>query len=181
MELPHKIHDATLIRELDRDGITINYHAIMDSPAGQHAQVRRVLPHVTPNAEESASIQRRIADLSHISHPFLQRVNQLTLDQEVVYIIEGHREGLSLHQVLQWCRAKNVVLPVNIYLFLLVQICTALEALHTTRAVETKGQHLLHRALPQRRLPHARREDTPRELWTCGLSAKPAACHRHTV
>ena len=144
MKLPQKLGSFTLIRELADDGITRSFLGIMDHPAGKRVNVRQVIPYVSKDPKRLAEIRLRVGDLLHLEHPNLQRVIDFHLIGNCFYIIEERREGVSLQALLQWCRGHQRALPHNIFLHIIANLCTALEALHSTAGRDSRTANLLH-------------------------------------
>ena len=147
MNLPQKLGSFTLIRELSDDGIACSYLGILDEPAGKQVQIRQVFSEVTKDPQHLTSIRLRIGDLLHVNHPYLQPVHDFKLIKSSFYLVEEHVEGVSLSTLLKWLRASNIRLPTNLYLYFVVNLCTALEALHATAGRDSRTPHILHRAI----------------------------------
>ena len=106
-----------------------------------------MLSHVTKDPKQLTRIRLRIGDLLHVSHPYLQPVHDFKLIKSSFYLIEQHAHEVRLSDLLKWMRASNVRIPPNLYLYFLVNLCTALEALHATAGRDSRTPHILHRGI----------------------------------
>jgi len=145
--LPHAIGGYTLHRKLGTGGVAESYLGTHDAGGGKNVVVRRILPFVLRDAVRLASIEARIRDLLGVRHPFLVHVIDHIAEGEDHFLIEEYVHGVTLEQVLNWCRQSGHVVPHNVFLNVATQICNGLEALHGRSGKGSSAEHVLHLSL----------------------------------
>lgn len=145
--LPHSVSGYTLQRKLGTGGVAESYLGTHDAAGGRQVVVRRVLPFVLRDAARLASIEARIRDLLGVRHPFLVHVVDHVVEADEHFVVEEYVNGVTLEQVLNWCRQSGHVVPPNVFLNIATQICNGLEALHGRSGKGSSAEHVLHLAL----------------------------------
>ncbi len=152
--LPHKVGDYTLHRKLGTGGVAESYLGTSgqggqaaDSAAGKPVVVRRILPFVLRDAGRLSAIDGRIRDLIGVRHPYLVHVLEHLVEGDDHFIVEEYVDGVTLEQVLNWCRQSGHQIPHNVFLNIATQICNGLEALHGRSGKGSATEHVLHYAL----------------------------------
>ncbi len=134
----------TLVRALDNDGVCQSYVGILDDSIGTPRIVRQVLPSLYRDEALRTSIRARIGDLLPIRHPNLLPIVH-TFDQDgALYLVHDWPDTISLADLVRWCRTTDSSVPRNVFLHIAVQICNALEALHSEKGVMTGAPEVLH-------------------------------------
>ena len=63
------------------------------------------------------------------------------------FIVEEKVDGISLRKLLNWTRSQGAPLPPNVFLNLATQMCTALDALHSSDSIAGGSDQILHLGL----------------------------------
>ncbi len=147
MLLPRKVGPFTLMRKVDADAMAESYVAILDAPAGKQVVARRLLSAVTRDPARMAQIRGRVADLRSARHPALAAVLELVETDGEAYVLEEQVEGAELRRVVDHCADHGLRIPHNVYLEIGVQLCNAMEALHSRPGIESGSENVLHLAL----------------------------------
>ncbi len=145
--LPHSVGGYTLQRKLGTGGVAESYAGTHDAAGGRRIVVRRVLPFIHRDPARLASIEARVHDLLGVRHPFLVQVLDHVVEGDEHFIIEEFVPGVTLDQVLNWCRQSGHQVPHNVFLNIATQICNGLEALHGRSGKGSSAEHVLHLAL----------------------------------
>ncbi len=143
--LPHSVGGTTLLRKLGTGGVAESYLGTQEG--GRQVVVRRLLPFVLRDPARLASIEARILDLLGVRHPFLVHVLDHLTEGEEQYLVEEYVHGVTLEQVLTWCRQSGHIIPHNVFLNIATQICNGLEALHGRSGKGSSAEHVLHLSL----------------------------------
>ncbi|MSQ03613.1 MAG: serine/threonine protein kinase [Myxococcales bacterium] len=145
--LPHSFGGYTLQRKLGTGGVAESYVGTHDSGGGRRVVVRRILPFILRDAARLGSIDARVRDLLGVRHPFLVQVVDHLVEDDEHFIVEEYVPGVTLEQVLTWCRQSGHHVPHNVFLNIATQICNGLEALHGRSGKGSSSEHVLHLSL----------------------------------
>ncbi|MBM4368847.1 MAG: serine/threonine protein kinase, partial [Deltaproteobacteria bacterium] len=151
--LPHKVGDYTLHRKLGTGGVAESYlgtsgqGASSATGSGKAVVVRRILPFVLRDAGRLSAIEGRVRDLIGVRHPYLVHVLEHVVEGDEHFLVEEYVDGVTLEQVLNWCRQSGHQIPHNVFLNIATQICNGLEALHGRSGKGSASEHVLHYAL----------------------------------
>ncbi len=126
--LPHTIGAITLHRKIGTGSVAESYLATQD---GKPVLARRVLAFIARDPGRLAAIEARVEELSGFRHPSLVQVHGIVRENGETCIVEEFVEGVSLERLIAAARTGSVQLPPNLFLHIAVQICNALEALHS--------------------------------------------------
>ncbi len=141
--LPHSVGGYSLTRKLGTGGVAESYLGTHEA-GGKPVVVRRILPFVLRDPARLSSIEARIRDLLGVRHPFLVHVIDHIAEGEDHFLVEEYVNGVTLEQVLNWCRQSGHVVPHNVFLNIATQICNGLEALHGRSGRGSSAEHVLH-------------------------------------
>ena len=139
--LPQNLGSLTLHRKIGTGTVAESYLAT--GADGKPAVVRRILPFIVKDPSRKAGIEARVAELSGFRHPALVHVNGVLEAGGETFIVEEYVDGVSLERLITSARNLGVSLPPNLFLHIAVQICNALEALHS-RPGATGADSVLH-------------------------------------
>ena len=139
--LPKNIGSLTLHRKIGTGTLAESFLAT--GADGKPAVVRRILPFIAKDPARLAGIEARVGELSGFRHPALVQVTGTVEEGGETFIIEEYVEGVSLERLITAARNQGSSLPANLFLHIAVQICNALEALHS-RQGSTGAGSVLH-------------------------------------
>jgi len=139
--LPQNLGSLTLHRKIGTGTVAESYLAT--GADGKPAVVRRILPFIVKDPSRKAGIEARVAELSGFRHPALVHVDGVLEAGGETFIVEEYVDGVSLERLITSARNQGVTLPPNLFLHIAVQICNALEALHS-RPGATGADSVLH-------------------------------------
>lgn len=142
--LPHTVGSLTLHRKLGTGSVAESYLATQGD--GKTVLARRLLTFISRDPNRIASINGRVAELSGFRHPSLVHVSGAVQEGGETIIIEEFMEGVSLDRLVAAARNQGVQLPPHLFLHIAVQVCNALEALHS-RPSTAGGESVLHLGL----------------------------------
>ena len=119
------------------------------SRAGETVAIKRLLPEMTQNAE-AVDMFLSEADVSRLlQHPNIIEVietGQVPEGQgESYYIAMEFVDGRDLGQILERCRVRNILLPVDFSVFLLSKLLEALDHAHHAKSRSGSPLEIVHR------------------------------------
>jgi len=135
-----------LMRRLETTTLEPEFVAVLDSPPGKRAVVRRLEMGGTDIEEEVAKLDTRIRRLKAIAHPALVPVLQGYADGGAYYAVEDRCDQISLRAIIERQKQAGKRLPAPVFLHIAIQACRAVEALHQSSA-KSKKELMLHEAL----------------------------------
>ena len=127
--LPKTIGSLTLERKIGTGNVAESYLATQRN--GKPAIVRRILPFIARDPVRLAEIAARVKDLAGFRHPALVHVVGTVEEGGETFMVEDRVDGISLERVIVAARTHNARIPSNLFLHIAVQVCNALEALHS--------------------------------------------------
>ena len=98
-QLPRKVGDFTLTRQVHSGPLSERFLGILDSPVGKQVSIRRLGPDVTADRQLTTAIENRIADLLPIKHALLVEVLDLVIHLRLGAISP---EGATFHGLLHF-------------------------------------------------------------------------------
>ena len=127
--LPKTIGSLTLERKIGTGNVAEAYLATQRN--GKPALVRRILPFIARDPARLAAIEARVNELAGFRHPALVHVIGTVEEGGETFMVEDRVDGVSLERVIVAARTHNSRIPANLFLHIAVQVCNALEALHS--------------------------------------------------
>lgn len=147
MDLPQTFGSLTLVRTLGRIGAMDAYEAFLGEPGRLRVFVRHAHPAEGRDPMEQAAVETRAKDLAAVRHPLLVSVLDAFREGDHLFVVEEWVDGITLAEVVGWCRQTGTRLSKNALLHLATQVCDGLEALHDRPGKATGQPHVLHLAL----------------------------------
>ncbi len=139
--LPLQLGTLTLHRKLGTGSVAESYLATQAD--GSRAVARRILPFIAKDPHRLAAISARAEELAGFRHPSLVHVVGTFQEGGDTFMLEEHVEAVSLERLMAHARSHGQHLPPNVYLHIAVQVCNALEALHS-RPSTSGADSVLH-------------------------------------
>ena len=107
--------------------------------------LKRMLPHLSKDAAFISSFVREAKLASLLVHPNIAQIYDFGRIGNVYFIAMEHVDGLDVSKLLRYSRRHNALLPVNVVLSILSQLCEALEYAHTFVDENGQSQGIVHR------------------------------------
>jgi serine/threonine protein kinase len=107
--------------------------------------LKRMLPHLSEDAEFVNSFVREAKMASLLVHPNIAQIYDFGLIDNVYYIAMEHVDGHALNRLLRDSQRHNTLPPVNVALSILCELCAALEYAHTLVDENGQPQGMVHR------------------------------------
>jgi serine/threonine protein kinase len=117
--------------------------------AGELVAIKRLLPEMAENAE-AVDMFLSEADVSRLlRHPNIIEVIETgqinTADGESYYIAMEFVDGRDLGQILERCRTRKILLPVDFSVFLVSKLLEALDYAHNAKSRSGSPLEIVHR------------------------------------
>jgi len=107
--------------------------------------IKRILPHLTNNAEFVKMFVDEAKLAAQLSHPNILEIYDLGKIDESHYIAMEHIEGRDLRSILDACRDREVAVPVPVALQIAILLAGALDYAHKKRDFDNRDLGLVHR------------------------------------
>ncbi|MEE4270892.1 MAG: TonB family protein [Thermoanaerobaculales bacterium] len=107
--------------------------------------IKRILPHLTNNAEFVKMFVDEAKLAAQLSHPNILEIYDLGKIDESHFIAMEHIEGRDLRSILDSCRDREVAVPVPVALQVAILLAGALDYAHKKRDFDNRDLGLVHR------------------------------------
>jgi len=130
-----------IISKIKQGGFGIVYYGfdrVFDKPVA----IKAVEPALLQNADYTNLFLNEAKNAAKLSHSNIIHIYDLVKEQDGQYfIIMEFVEGFDLGRILRQCKKKNIILPIDLIVYILKEVCKALEYAHNKRSPIT-NQHL---------------------------------------
>jgi serine/threonine protein kinase len=107
--------------------------------------LKRMLPHLTHDAEFISSFVHEARLASLLAHPTIAHIYDFGQINGVYYIAMEHVDGFDLRKLLRYSQQQKVLPPVGVVLSIMCELCEALEYAHTFVDENGHAQGIIHR------------------------------------
>ncbi|TMQ17470.1 MAG: serine/threonine protein kinase, partial [Deltaproteobacteria bacterium] len=107
--------------------------------------LKRMLPHLTQDAEFIGSFVHEAKLASSLVHPNIAHIYDFGQINNVYYIAMEHVDGFNVRKLLRYSQQQKVVPPLGVVLSILCELCEALEYAHTFVDESGQAQGIVHR------------------------------------
>jgi serine/threonine protein kinase len=107
--------------------------------------LKRMLPHLSEDAEFVNSFVREAKLASLLVHPNIAQIYDFGQIDNVYFIAMEHVDGFDVSKLLRRSHRDNAVPPLNVVLSILAELCEALEYAHTFVDENGQPQGIVHR------------------------------------
>ncbi|TMQ08457.1 MAG: PEGA domain-containing protein, partial [Deltaproteobacteria bacterium] len=107
--------------------------------------LKRMLPHLADDAKFIQSFVREAKLASLLVHPNIAQIYDFGRVGSVYYIAMEHVDGFDVRKMLRYANRHKDVLPLNVVLSILCELCDALEYAHTFVDEDGQPQGIVHR------------------------------------
>lgn len=150
-QLPRAVGPLTIERRQGSDGVVDTYRGIWHSQDGQPVVVRRFKDWVVANPALLSKVESRVADLRALRNPRLVGVLDYIHTGKGAsrerLLVEEAPDGVDLmHITVEVARAGESLSP-RLVQHIALELCAALEALHSLRGSASGEDPMLHRAV----------------------------------
>ena len=134
-----------IISKIKQGGFGIVYYGfdrVFDKPVA----IKAVEPALLQNADYTNLFLNEAKNAAKLSHNNIVHIFDLVQEQDGQYfIIMEFVEGFDLGRILRQCKKKNVILPIDISVYILKEVCKALEYAHNKRSpITNQPLKLIH-------------------------------------
>src|SRR5262245_19937756 len=107
--------------------------------------LKRMLPHLSKDAQFVNSFVREAQLASLLIHPNIAQIYDFGQVDNVYFIAMEHVDGICVRELLRHCHHHHCLLPINVVLSILCELCLALEYAHTFVAENGQPLGIVHR------------------------------------
>jgi TonB family protein len=137
----------TLLERIAVGGMAEVWKARMRGVEGfqKTVAIKRILPHMTDNAEFVGMFIDEAKLAAQLSHPNIVHIYDLGKMGRDYYIAMEYVDGRDLRSLLNTARRKGLMLPLGLGLLIASRLASALEYAHRKRDFEEREMGLVHR------------------------------------
>jgi TonB family protein len=137
----------TLLERIAVGGMAEVWKARMRGVEGfqKTVAIKRILPHMTDNAEFVGMFIDEAKLAAQLSHPNIVHIYDLGKMGRDYYIAMEYVDGKDLRSLLNSARRKGLLLPLGLGLLIASRVASALEYAHRKRDFEDREMGLVHR------------------------------------
>lgn len=135
MNKPEQLGRYILIDKIASGGMADVFRAKLCGVEGfeKDFAIKRILPYWSHNREFVEMLIDEAKVLLHLNHANIVQVNELNRDYDIYYIVMEFVDGIDLRHLLKHISEKGKVIPLEIALFIALQICNGLQYAHEKR------------------------------------------------
>jgi serine/threonine protein kinase len=107
--------------------------------------VKRILPHLSDNKEFVDMFINEAKMVAGLSHPNIVQIHDLGRIEKSYYIAMEYVHGRDLRTILRRGKDKGLRLPLDLCVFIVAQVCSALEFAHRKKDEQGQAMMIVHR------------------------------------
>lgn len=145
--LPRRFGPYVLVDKIGEGGMAEIFLAHGNIGLGAHKRlvVKQILPMLAQNQSFCQLLINEAKLSAKLSHPAVVQVFDLGREDDSLYIAMEYVEGVDLRQLLRECARKQVSLPLEHALFIVLQLLEGLEYAHDKRDDAGQSLGIVHR------------------------------------
>jgi len=126
-----------IISEIKRGGFGIIYYGI-DRHLGKAVAIKEIDPNLLEEARYIDMFQAEAQNAAQLSHPNIAHIYDLRKTEDGhFYIIMEYIDGVDLGRMLRQCKKLNKRMPINLGVFIVSEVCKALNYAHNRKDMMT--------------------------------------------
>ena len=143
-----KANDYELLEKIAAGGMAEVWKARLKGEKGfeKIVAIKKILPHLSDNEEFITMFIDEAKVAANLTHPNIAQIYELGKFGDTFFIAMEYVSGKNLRNILNYCKALNVMLPPSIVAFIGVKLCNALDYAHRKKD-HSKNQplNIVHR------------------------------------
>ncbi|GEM_PF-5403179 len=135
-------------RELKRGRSGAIYYGV-DLLYSKPVVIKAIDPVLSNEPRQASLFQEEILNLARLSHHNIAQIYDLKHDHDgQIYVITEYVDGPDLERLWRACRRTKTLLPEHLSVYLVAEVCAALDFIHSRRNSETRASlYILHQEL----------------------------------
>lgn len=107
--------------------------------------IKKMLPHLSADRDFVNMLVKEAKLTVLLNHPNIVQVYDLAREGEEYYIAMEYVPGINLGTLLEYCRAKNILLPVELVVHVMIEALKGLDYAHQLKGPDGQAMLVLHR------------------------------------
>lgn len=134
-----------IIREIKKGGFGIVYYG-RDKKLNKPVAIKEIAPNLLDDAKYLDMFQEEALNIAKLSHNNIVHIYELKKSQDDhLFIIMEYIDGIDLEKVIRYCQKLDKKIPHHLAVFIVAEICMALDYAHQRRdAFTNKPLNLVH-------------------------------------
>jgi tetratricopeptide (TPR) repeat protein/tRNA A-37 threonylcarbamoyl transferase component Bud32 len=144
--MPQQFGKYELIQRIGTGGMAEIFKAKVTGEGGfeKLVAIKRILPHLSDNAEFLAMLMREAKLAALLSHPNIVQIYDFGKEENTYYIAMEYLWGNDLRTILNRAKDRHP-LPLECALYIASRICAGLEYSHNLRDLQGNSLNIIHR------------------------------------
>lgn len=136
-----------VIEKIDMGGMAEIYRGRATSLEGieKEVAIKRVLPQLTRNQKFIAMFLDEARLSMHLNHANIVQVFDVGRADQTYFIVMEFVHGYNLRKIFQQANLRNLPVPIEIAVYITMQICNGLAHAHEKRDTDGNPLHIVHR------------------------------------
>lgn len=136
-----------VIEKIDMGGMAEIYRGRATSLEGieKEVAIKRVLPQLTRNKKFIAMFLDEARLSMHLNHANIVQVFDVGRADQTYFIVMEFVQGYNLRKIFQQANLKNLPVPIEIAVYITMQICNGLAHAHEKKDSNGNPLHIVHR------------------------------------
>jgi len=136
-----------VIEKIDMGGMAEIYRGRATSLEGieKEVAIKRVLPQLTRNKKFIAMFLDEARLSMHLNHANIVQVFDVGRADQTYFIVMEFVQGYNLRKIFQQANLRNLPVPIEIAVYITMQICNGLAHAHEKRDTDGNPLHIVHR------------------------------------
>ena len=145
-EISHFRRDYRIAGKLRSGGMGRVYLAIMEGPLNTQQKVVMKLPlNIRDGFKYRRDFENEARVMAQLNHPNIIRSIDWTQLDGAPCMVTEYIEGFELRDIIRVYNSMNQRIPLNVVVQIMLQVCEAMQYVHTAKAMDGSPLHIVHR------------------------------------
>ena len=142
-----KLGDYLILEKIAHGGMAQIYKAQTTDPkgTGRLVVIKRILPHISSNKDYISMLVDEAKMASRFSHGNIAQIYDLGRVDDDYFIVMEYVDGKTLGEIFKAFQSRPEAIPIDILVYILMQVCQGLEYMHSRRDPQGKSLGIVHR------------------------------------
>jgi serine/threonine protein kinase len=142
-----RIGKYKILRKISSGGMGEVYLAREKGTAGLERLVafKMILPHFTEDEEFVSMFLEEAKLTAQLSHQNIVKILEFDKFENTYFIAMEYVDGLTLADLIKECENSSKTIPINMALYIVIQICIALDYAHRKKSLNGTPLNIVHR------------------------------------
>lgn len=146
-DLNQKIGDYLILEKLAQGGMAQVFKAKTVDPSGieRLVVIKRILPHISSDPDYVDMLIDEAKIAVHFTHGNIAQIYDLGKVHDDYFIVMEYVDGKTLGQVMRQLRSYQDLIPIDIAVYCLIELCQGLDYMHRKKDPQGRPLEVVHR------------------------------------